>query len=471
MINLTYAGQVSDAENRVMTLSDVPTLLTVEDTNYENSTPIEMTYYLSNGLDQLVTGDSQYSITIMGDTITNVMDYANATNKRFKIFADKASTLYSIVQALRNCPTVSAQFYITNSESFFTLTSRDSAFTLPNNFFSTTIPSKYIDYEQSGGINDSELDGGKVGVDVNMGGNGWVYQTTLEKNVYNGKCSFDMSPIVSTLTNYGEYTDLLFDVYSIDKNGNLSSIGDVYTRGMKGYECNTSERNIPASTYIVLLPLDPATRYMVVDQTMYITAMNPTTDDVDVEFTVYDSNMKKENSWLETCEGGQTNELFEIQFSIPDVFQLRAYWVGVKIGANVEQMFKIIRGKYDHYTCVKWRNQYGGWSFMPFTGGITHSINEDTTVYSLSPYVQNPDITYGKERMYDNNVEETITLTTAIVDKGIVELMNEMAHSKYVEMNSGNAYTYIMIPTDYSINQLDDNAYTATVTLRYGSLK
>ena len=96
----------------MVTFTDIPNILSVKE--YMSGTKATFTFTFNDGLRQTVTADSQYYVTFLGETVTNVMDAKNATNKRFFISGSADGTAMSFARALRNCASLAADFDIIN---------------------------------------------------------------------------------------------------------------------------------------------------------------------------------------------------------------------------------------------------------------------------------------------------------------------------------------------------------------------
>ena len=107
-MNITY-NNLSSPSN-ILTFTEIPNILKIS----ENVTGTKCTiqFMMGDNLRQTVSADSQYYITLFGETVSNVMSAAEARNKRFYISDDAKSTAMSIASALRNCGGLNADFDI-----------------------------------------------------------------------------------------------------------------------------------------------------------------------------------------------------------------------------------------------------------------------------------------------------------------------------------------------------------------------
>ena len=107
-MDITYNNLYTPSN--VLTFSDVPNILKLEETITGDKG--SFSFIFSGNLQSTVSADSQYSVTFLDETVTNVMNPKNAKNKRFYISSDPKSTAVSFAQALRSCPSLVAQFNV-----------------------------------------------------------------------------------------------------------------------------------------------------------------------------------------------------------------------------------------------------------------------------------------------------------------------------------------------------------------------
>ena len=202
-MNITY-NNLSSPSN-ILTFTEVPNILKIS----ENVTGTKCTiqFMMGNGLRQTVTGDSQYYITLFGETITNVMAPESTNNKRFYISDDAESTAMSIARAFRNCGGLNADFDIFGNGSTVEIIAKTIGKKITTaNYLQRNIPGDKMGVSVQDGSSTSILFNSKIQVDVYNSNAASVnnFITTLEKNWYGDECAFDMSPVLSTFSEYGQ---------------------------------------------------------------------------------------------------------------------------------------------------------------------------------------------------------------------------------------------------------------------------
>ena len=233
-MRITYNGQLSPSS--LITYTDIPNILKVEDNGGGTNATITLT--LSGNLAGATTYDGQWYINILGDTITNVRDASNAISKNFFVSTDNASTAASICRALRNCSTIAASFKVLNSSNKITLTARaiGPVFAGRSNWYDTNISTDYLNKTQTDGAASSPLFGSKINVDIYSDNS---YITTLEKNYYGSEAAFNLSPVLSTISENGKSMPYNLKLSKLDRNGSYASIGELSTNySVVGYMVN-----------------------------------------------------------------------------------------------------------------------------------------------------------------------------------------------------------------------------------------
>ena len=115
MANILYNGINSESYEGILTFSDVPNILQIQEDIYGTPTVIDI---VPSGLwRSVVTANTQFSLTMFGETITNVMSPNEVRNKKFFIAENEEDTAVSMCRALRNCGTIAANFIITLVDS------------------------------------------------------------------------------------------------------------------------------------------------------------------------------------------------------------------------------------------------------------------------------------------------------------------------------------------------------------------
>ena len=164
-MEITYNNNTDYNSVNYLTFTEIPNILKVE----ENVLGRKASYIFcwEGNLRQSVSADSQYYVTFLGETVSNVMSPENANNKRFYISGYEDGTAASFARALRNCGSIAANFNIIHSGPYVYLDAKTIGGKWPNtpNPVQKNIPSVNLSTSGTDGNSSSILFNSKIGVD------------------------------------------------------------------------------------------------------------------------------------------------------------------------------------------------------------------------------------------------------------------------------------------------------------------
>lgn len=480
-MDITYNGR-SDT-NSLVTFTDIPNILTVTDDTQGSKTLVYIT--INAALSQITTSDGQWYFKILDDTITNVTSPEDATNKSFYISPDVPSTIASLVKALRACSTIAANFVVENSTynsaPCVKLLGRDNARLVYDGWFSTNISSAYT----STVISDSGYtpnQGTYIDVDVYSDGN---YVTTLEKSFYGNSCSFNMSPVLTTIAKQGEAIPYNFIITSYNPNEATpySTVGTVSTnRIVNGYMCNQGEKYLVLDMTMLAANYKRGEARKFDNNTILYTYFN------EIPFSFYTNNSSQGSiviSYLDSAENViysamTTYRITDLSQKLYDYnIQLNhqgrrwfdaAFYVDIKFGTSFTLRYNIIKPlkAAEKAQRVYWRNSYGGISFFDFTGQRSETRNLEVTTYqkNIFDYYDYPEKNELK-KVYNNKVEYQVTLKSHLIENDGKYIFNDLLQSSDV-WTVINDEKYAIIIDSVSVEETSqDNVYEATVKYKY----
>lgn len=477
MASITYNNLGSPTN--IVTFTDVPNILKVEDSDGGSYATFNFT--INSSLKGVTTADGQWYITFLGETISNVLDPDNAVNKNFYISSNNTSTAASMVKAFRNCPGIIANFNVELVDSGgvtgvkLTAKGVGTIWTNMTNYLDTNIENTYMTMNGTDGSASSSLNGALIDVDVYSNDN---YITTLEKNWYGGEASFNMSPVLTTISEYGRVVPYNFKISSI-KNGEYALLGTVnsnYTT--PGYMVNQG------SKFLVLSGLQVAQNYSrgasrEFDNNTILYVYKPV-----IDISVYAGNSGGFTQKIEFLDSAfniigssttqrsiQSYSLIDLQINLNvsgNAYFPLAFYVDVTLGA-LKVRYNVIKPlKSTEYSQrILWRNSYGGISFFDFTGQRSETRDVDISTYQKNIFDYYTDPMNELEKVYDNEVKYTVTLKSHLFEHDGKYIFNDLIQSGEVwtEINGQN---YGIIIDSVSVDETDRNdIYEATVKYHY----
>ena len=475
-MNITY-NNLSSPSN-ILTFTEVPNILKIS----ENVTGTKCTiqFSMSNGLRQTVTGDSQYYITLFGETISNVMAPENTNNKRFYISDDAESTAMSIARALRNCGGLNADFDIFGNGSTVEIIAKTIGKKITTaNYLQRNIPGDKMGVSVQDGSSTSILFNSKIQVDVynSNAANVSNFITTLEKNWYGDECAFDVSPVLSTFSEYGQTQPYTFVLNVFRDNGEWQNQGTVSGNTTIGYHANQSDKYKYAQGVQMLLNKNRGTNGTMILYTYnnvipYSVLCGSDTSGWNVKVSVKDSAFNEVYANTSTSSRTTSNMIVDTNATIPQTAIKNGYYVDITVGTQTTR-FNIIKPlkATEYYQRILWRNEYGGISFFDFTGSRSESDSVDIETYEKNIFDYHDNNEFERKMIYKNDYKKSVSLTSHLLEEDGKWIFNSLMRSKKV-WTTINGKTYYIIPKSIDVqeDQTYNNIYTAKLTYDYSDI-
>ena len=485
-MNITYNNlSTSDATN-LITFTDIPNILKVEDN--DGGTYANLTLTFQGNLSSQVSKDGQFYITFLGETITSVKKVEDSVNKNFYISSVNNVTAAYVARAFRNCPTIAANFRVEHNGATVKLIARAVGTVWGNasDVFQRNIPETYLTASVTDGSAYAELYGARVNVEVYSGESFDDYITTLEKNYYGSECAFDLSPVLTTLAERGKtvpyslkMASLKGDTYNVIANleynyitqGYMVNQGDKYialnaVNGVivaQNYKRGTeksSANNTILYVYGTTIPLS-VYKHNTLGMTVYVDYVD--SDNAVLETVSYSYNMQYPSTPL-----WNFNIDLAPNLGLKERFKQSTY-IDIRVGGMSTIRYNVIKPlkATEYYQRIYWRNSYGGISFFDFTGAKTETRDLDVETYQKSIYDYYTDERNELDKIYDNKITYNVTLKSHLFENDGKYVFNDLMQSPEVwtEINGEN---YAIIIKSVSVDETDrNNVYEATVKYTY----
>lgn len=464
-------------------LTDIPNILKVEDTN--GGTYAQMYLMPSSDLAPATTLNGQWYITFLGETITNVLSPNNAVNKNFYISPTSLqSTTISMARAFRNCPVISANFNITSGEYqgayavMLTAKNVGQIWSTMDNYFQTNLTSDYLQTIGQDGSAYSDLVGAKIDVDIYTEDNKYV--TTLEKNYHGAECAFNISPVITTLAEYGRCRPFTMRVSSLI-NGEYTLLGNIDENQVAiGYMCNQGYKYLDSTIFTVANNFSRGTEKDTLNNTILylyypqipISFYNGGSGGMYITIKYLDSAYQAITSETTSWQSSDYNrKLWDITLNLSDTEAFnKAFYIDVQFGNELNTVrFNVIKPikATEYYQRILWRNSYGGISFFDFTGQRSETRDLETMTYEKNIYDYYTDPMNELEKLYDNEVKYTVTLKSHLFENDGKYVFNDLLQSSKVWTRI-NGQDYAIIIDSISVDETDNNnIYEATVRYHY----
>lgn len=471
--------------SQLITFNNVPTIVKLDSSG--SGVKAKMSIKVTSGGVNLNT---TYQITINGVTITSTAIERDAVGPVWWVTTNTYSSYikgvaYYIQQALLNT-TLSNNYniYIDNTTVYLEAKEYGNEYNFSN--YNTNAPFITLSVVTNGSSSDL-LTNSKVILDIyaesdpskqtEIGGNSTTlpHIVTLEKYYYKDGISFDISPILSQLTNDGDVTQYNVTASYI-KNGQLTSLGSItHNYCANGYYVNQGLFYIPRFSGIYLAQnvsrgtskptYNNSILYYIDNEPITMSFFNLDLSSKNITINYYDSALNLIST--ESKSYVPTKTLDEFSFTPNE----GAYYVDVVSPNQGSIRYTNIKpnnyGNRDNYQLLYWFNSYGGISFVPMTMGRTEERESDIEEYRKQSFDIYETSLKELNKVYSRTMEYTVEMKSHYIPKDGTYIFNDLFHS-YNAWTYVNGVKYAIIITDVQIAESNVNdIYQATITYKY----
>lgn len=430
-----------------------------------------ITFTFSGNLQSTVTSDTQYYLTLLGDTVTNVMSPSNANNKRFYISSDVNSTAASFARALRNCSSIAVDFNIVHNGDKVILTAKTIGSKWQNQPYETSIPSTYLAIVMENGQSYSPLWHSKISLDI-YNDHDETYVTSLEKNFYGEECAFDLSSVLATFSEYGKVKPYRAEISMIGEDGSWTSLGSISGNSAVGYIANQSRPYMELMGATMLLN-DKGKLYVYGNTIPYSLLLG---NDIGGFSVVYSLKDSAENEIYAYTENNNRHNILGLmtdkEWTIPSQYYDLTSYVDITV-SNETYRFNVIKPlkAASGYKRVEWRNEYGGIGFFDFTSTSSESISISESTYEKNIFDFYEAEDYEVRKIYDNGFNKEVKVSSHLMTKDGLWIFTSLARSKRLWTYVDGRKVYI-IPKNLEITEdgTYDGVYRVTLTYEYSTL-
>lgn len=464
-----------DSPQNLLTFTNIPNILKVSDSS--GGTYATMLFGFDSSWQSITEYDGQWYITFMGETISNVINPSNAVNKNFYISNSATSTAASICRALRNCPIIAANFNIVSNTSTVSMTAKSigQIWSTMQNYLDYNMPQEIMHVEATDGSADSSLYNAKIDVDIYSNSN---YITTLEKNYYGKEVAFDLSPVLTTIAEYGTAVPYEMKVSSI-VDGEYSLLGNVSTNYVGiGYMVNQGAKymNI-GSNSVIAQNFSRGTEMGGIENSTLLYVYNPSIPisiyfnsilGASIKIEYLDSALNVIHTYNTTWRAPYGKNMEDFNFDLDMRYFPLSFYIDVTIGYD-KVRYNVIKPLNATNKCqrIYWRNSYGGVSFYDWTGDKTETRDLDVTTYQKNIFGYYNDSINELDKIYDNSVKYNVTLKSHLFEEDGKYIFNDLMQSKNI-WTEVNGEQYAIIIDSISVDKVDNNnIYQSTIKYHF----
>ena len=299
----------------------------------------------------------------------------------------------------------------------------------------------------------------------------------LEKTVWGGEVSFDLSSIFNTESEIGTLTSYEL-IISSEVDGEMNTLGDFkYIYATPGYFVNQGGSFIPKFTGCYLAQnVSRGNSVGGVNKSILYVYYNS------IVFSLYaDNSMSTVSCTIDYLNSSQASLGTETQnifcgnnlntFTLPlnQLLLQQSSYIDVNIPNVGKLRYNVIKPIHatDETQRIYWTNSYGGTSFFDFTGTRTEERKTDIETYQRSLYDYYTSDRQELKKIYSKEVKITVTLTTHNIQKDGTWQLFDLQNS-YNAWTTVNGKEYAIHITDIQVDETDvAGIYTAQIEYEY----
>lgn len=445
-MNITFDNQ---NQNGLYIFDGQPNIITFEDGTY-TGTPSRLTITCPDGL---TAGEEGVIIEVNGEQITSVPVQSEASAREFAISDVGMTTANNICRALRNVSSLLVNFSVyfgadRYGQGMVTVLARQLAAEV-----SGSCTNEYITVVSVPSGVQSSARVASVNVSKDS-----AYVATLEKTICSQNTNFDVSPIISSLTEYGRLAPVTFTTWTSDADGNVSTGRTYNMTAIKGYHTEGQPLYLTGST---MLQNVQGTLYIGAGQPLVFSWLNTVSGDLDFVVKMLGSDYSTIGSTGATIERAD-NEIVDVSIDLSSMSD-EVWYLDLLLPDGNSVKFNVIRPSRlsEGNVRMQWRNGMGGISFADMTGkqskknAISHELYRDE---GSSYNFYDSGMRYDRlTRLEENDVE--YTLRSHIVKEDAIPLFEDLARSGKVWIDNEQ-----IIVRDITYNEQGHGTYVVQLS-------
>ena len=299
----------------------------------------------------------------------------------------------------------------------------------------------------------------------------------LEKTVWGGTVSFDLSNIFNTESKIGVLSSYEL-IVSLQVDGQINTLGDLkFIYATPGYFVNQGGSFIPKFTGCYLAQnvsrgnsvggINKSILYVYYNSITFSLYADNSISTVACTIDYLNNSQASLGSETQNIFCGNNLNTFTFPLN-PSLLQQSSY-IDLTIPNVGKLRYTVIKPIHatDEAQRIYWTNSYGGTSFFDFTGTRTEERKTDIVTYERSLYDYYNSNRQELTNIYSKEVNITVTLTTHnIVKDGTWQLFD--LQNSYNAWTTVNGKDYAIHITDIQVDETDvSGIYTAQIKYEY----
>ena len=485
--------------NNIITFTNCPTILTVSD-NW-TGTRARSTIEVAN-LSSARTPE-EYTISVGNYIIRGTGDLSKSVGNRFYLTssnttANKILVARKIVDAISSLGGITMNYRVwqdsdTNGQLLPKVIVEAINIGIGNVgiHINDPMPSGIVTIDGTMGSITSIFNGSitnKIHVDIyknnspvnRINGTTWTrgsFIARLEKAVWGGSVSFDLSNIFNTESENGTLSEYEMIIYS-EVDGSITALGDLKNiYATPGYFVNQGGAFIPKFTGCYLAQnvsrgnsigsINNSILYVYYNSIVFSLYADNSMGTVSCTINYLNSSQASLGTEKQNIFCG--NNLNTFTLPLNQIWLQQSSYIDLTIPNVGTLRYTVIKPIHatDETQRIYWTNSYGGTSFFDFTGTRTEERKTDIETYQRSLYDYYNSNRQELKKIYSKEVKITVTFTTHnIVKDGTWQLFD--LQNSYNAWTTVNGKEYAIHITDIQVDETDvAGIYTAQIEYEY----
>lgn len=473
-----------------LTFNNIPTIVKIEDVKGGTKSKITITIQSDSTLNE----NQNYYINFGDVYITGTFDVKKAKNSIFLL--SKSTNIpnnilaFYLCRALRATRQIASKYriYMEDSQSnIVTMEGIEDGFISIGEDIGTNLPSSCLTTDGNAGTSLSSLDQNEIMLDIyaitdeskqNIIGTSspdltnYTYIAQLSKIFTEGEIKYDISPILSSLTDNGKIAEYQC-IISAFNGKTLQTIGNVKNNyAINGYRPLYDSVTTYTFSNVYFLQdfyngnntgyLNKMKMYIGLPEIQFIMLRKNTISELTYKINYLDKSKSLVFTENKTINF-QKNIHLEFQNLDKNNFE-NADYIELEFDNYGKIIYEILKpfNYQKNITRIYWYNSFGGISFFDFAGNEDEEFNIEKTNYDTSS-LNYFDTNYSSEKTLNTNVIYNYTLSSHIIDEDSTFIFDDLMKSNDVFLLKNNVKYNIIITECEKNKQNVDNLYICNI--------
>ena len=418
-----------------------------------------------------VTPAEGYTLTINGESVTSVVSQSAAGPRQFGTTCTAEGLANNICRALSAIPSIASSYRLSfNSRGYVIINALGSG-TSTAITYSSDIPDVEFEYTPPSASSYPSY------AELTVSRNNPAVSASLSKTVVSDSVRFNISDVISSMTEYGEAVPVSVAASVVDEEGDVTRMMTFSEYAVSGWHDKAHPDYIVGAPFLAQNVKGAPDRdvynsvvlYALQGSDVHVSWCPGASGSESVGWSVYDSafNRLSYGTASKTFEVNEIGE-FVIPGSVTD--EEYAWYLSVTMPDDSVIRYNLIRsGMSSESLRLWWRNSMGGKSFFDFTG----EMSEKTDISSEYMYDEGSSYGYYSDEyrhdavLYSQQAVKTYTVQSHIIEEAGCPVLDDLASSRLVWTESEGRKKMVLVTAVEKVKVASNGTWRIKVSFRY----